>query len=66
MLVILLHKSPDFFRRYFWHHLRTILWLLLRRIKHFRFYTALKTIEGLVSGVWWGIMNKKLTLKHIF
>ena len=64
MLVVLLHKSPDFFRRYFWHHVRAILWVLLIRVNHFRFYTALKTIQGLFSGIWWGIKNKKLTLRH--
>lgn len=64
MLVILLHKSPDFFRRYFWNHVRIILLTLLRRIKHLRFYTALKTIEGLFSAIWWGLNHRKLTLRH--
>ena len=64
MLVILLHKSSEYFRRYFWHHLKNIILASLRYAKHMRFYTSFKNFQGLLSGLWWGVKNKKFTLRH--
>ncbi len=66
MLVIVLHKSPDFFRRYFWHHCKNITLASLRYAKNMRFYTSIKNFQGLLSGIWWIIINKKFTLRHFF
>lgn len=65
MLVILKHKSPEFFRRYFWFHLRKgIIRSSLAAIKNkFQVKTAWKIWSGFFSGLWWGIKNKKFTLK---
>lgn len=64
MLVILLHKSPDFFRRYFWHHCKNIILASLRYGKNMRFYASFRNFQGLLSGLWWGMKNKKFTLRH--
>jgi len=67
MIVIMKYKSPDYFRRYFWLHVRsdvikTSLRLILRT---FELKKVLKIWLGLFSGIYWGIRNKKLTLKHV-
>ena len=65
MLVILRHKSPDFFRRYFWLHFRKdIFKSSLVSLKQLNFATAVKKWQGFFSGIWWGIENRKFTLKH--
>jgi len=66
MLVILRHKSPDFFRRYFWLHLRKDVFKSSLRvlIKYLEFKKAYKIWAGFFSGLWWGIRNKKFTLRH--
>ena len=65
MLVILRHKSPDFFRRYFWLHLRKdVFKSSLVSLKQLNFTTAVKKWQGFFSGIWWGIENKKFTLRH--
>ena len=66
MLVILRHKSPDFFRRYFWLHFRKDIFRGSLRvlIKNLEFEKAYKIWAGFFSGIWWGIQNKKITLRH--
>ena len=66
MLVILKHKSPQFFRRYFRNHLKTgVLRSSLVALKNgLRIKTAWKIWAGFFSGLYWGFKNKKLTLKH--
>jgi len=66
MLVILRHKSPDFFRRYFWLHLRNdvVRSSLKVLIKNLEFEKSYNIWTGFFSGVWWGIRNKKFTLRH--
>jgi hypothetical protein len=66
MLVILKHKSPDFFRRYFWLHLRKDVFKSSIKIiiKKFEIRKAYKIWQGFFSGIRWGIKNKKFTLKH--
>ena len=66
MLVILKHKSPDFFRRYFWLHfrkdiLKASIKIILKRLEILKAY---KIWAGFFSGIWWGFRNKKFTLKH--
>lgn len=61
MLVVLLHRSPNFFRRYFWHHTGQIIITALRSIRHLRMDNARMTIRGYLSGVAWGLKNRKLT-----
>jgi hypothetical protein len=65
MLVILLHRSPEFFRRYFWHHIANDVFLSsLRAAKRFQFTTALKMWEGFFSGLGWAVQHRKLTYNH--
>ena len=66
MLVILKHRSPDFFRRYFWLHFRKdVLKSSIKIIiKGFEIKKAFKIWSGLFSGIWWGIKEKKFTYKH--
>jgi len=65
MLVILRHKSPDFFRRYFWLHFRRdVFRSSLVSLKQLNFATAEKKWHGFFSGIWWGIENKKFTWRH--
>lgn len=66
MLVILKHKSPKFFRRYFWLHLRKdILKCSLKIVlKELEIKKAYKIWAGFFSGMWWGIKNKKFTIRH--
>lgn len=66
MLVVLLHKSPDFFRRYFWHHFKkgVINSSIKMCLRTRRVNVSLKIWQGFLSGLWWGLKNKKYTRKH--
>lgn len=64
MLVILFHKPPDFFRRFFWYHLRGTVLTSLRCVKRLLFNNAFKNLQGLLSALWWGFKNKKFTVRH--
>jgi len=64
LIVIMLHKSPPFFRRYLQNQVKRTLLASFKLMIKLRFYAALKNIEGLFSGIWWGIRNKKLTRRH--
>jgi GT2 family glycosyltransferase len=65
MLVVLLHKSPDFFRKYFWLHVhQDIVLSSLRYLKHFRISVAIAKVRGLITGLLWGMRSKRLTLRH--
>ena len=64
MIAIMLHKPPGFFKRYFWHDFGNILWISLQLIRHFRFYAAFRNVQGFISGILWGLKNKKLTIRH--
>ncbi|RLJ02939.1 MAG: glycosyltransferase family 2 protein [Candidatus Aenigmatarchaeota archaeon] len=65
MLVILLHKSPQFFKRYFWIHFRQdVFRSSLVSLKQLKPLVALKKWQGFFSGIWWGIKNKKFTVRH--
>ena len=65
MLVILKHKSPDFFRRYFWNHF--IYRIVYRSSKLFfklKFKRVFSIWKGFISGIIWGIKKRKLSLTH--
>lgn len=66
MIVILKYKSPDFFRRYFWKHLKTgVFRSSLVVLKNgFRLKTAINIWLGFFSGIFWGFFKKKFTFKH--
>ncbi len=65
MLVVLLHKSPQFFRIYFWTHLiRHILKGSLVSVKRGDYSIAIATWKGFFSGVMWGVKKKKFKIKH--
>jgi GT2 family glycosyltransferase len=65
MLVILIHKSPEFFRNYLrLHFFKDILMGSLVALKHGRVTKALAQWQGLFSGIIWGIRNRKFTLAH--
>jgi GT2 family glycosyltransferase len=66
MLVVLLHKSPEFFRRYFWHSFRKdILKGSLISFRQARVPHALARWRGFLSGMIWGLKNRRLTLRHL-
>jgi GT2 family glycosyltransferase len=66
MLVILKHKSPGYFRKYFWLHFRKdVLKSSIKIIiKGMEVKTAYKMWSGFFYGIWWGLKNKKFTIKH--
>ena len=66
MLVILKHQSPEFFRKYFWNHLKKgVLRTSLVALKNgLRIKSAWKIWAGFFSGLYWGFKNKKFTVKH--
>ncbi|MCK4662462.1 MAG: glycosyltransferase family 2 protein [Bacteroidales bacterium] len=66
MLVILKHKPPEFFRKYFWWHLKNNILLNSLRvgIKRFEIKKFFKIWQGFFSGIIWGFSNKKLTIRH--
>lgn len=65
MLVIMLHKPARFFRRYIRYHLRkNIIRASLVALKRGNIVKALAKWQGFISGITWGVRNKKLTLRH--
>ncbi|UCG92249.1 MAG: glycosyltransferase family 2 protein [candidate division WOR-3 bacterium] len=65
MLVVLLHKSPHFFRRYFWFHLRRdVIRGSLVSLKQGKMATALAKWQGFFACITWGMKNKKVSLRH--
>lgn len=65
MLVILKHRSPEFFRKYFWNHFRTgVLKSSMVALKQIRPTVSLAIWRGFFSGLLWGIKNKKFKLRH--
>ncbi len=65
MLVILKHKSPEFFRRYFWYHVQNgVVRSSLVSLKQLRPHVSFKIWQGFLSGILWGIKNKKFTIRH--
>ena len=65
MLVILIHKPPEYFRKYFWNHL---LYGVLRNslvcLKQMKPSLSFSIWKGFASGLIWGFKNKKFTIYH--
>lgn len=67
LLVILKHKSPEFFRKFFWWQFRVgTIRASLIYLKQLKIKISFKTWQGFFSALIWGIKNKKITFKHIF
>ncbi len=65
ILVILKHKSPDFFRKYFWYHLKNnVFRSSLLSIKQLKPGIALALWRGFFSGIIWGFKNRQFSLRH--
>lgn len=65
MLVILLHKSSKFFKRYFWFHFRKgVFKSSLVSLKQKRPSVSFAKWRGFFSGIGWGMKNKKFTIRH--
>jgi len=66
MLVILKHKSPEFFKRYFWLHFRKdVLKSSVRGIvRGLEIRKAYMIWSGFFSGICWGFKNKKFGRRH--
>jgi GT2 family glycosyltransferase len=66
MLVILKHKSPDFFKKYFWLHFRKDVFKSSIRgiVRGLEIKRAYKMWSGFFSGIWWGVKNKKFGRRH--
>jgi len=64
MLVLMLHRSPEFFRQFFRDHVRRSMRALVRRGAKLHWATSWSIAQGLASGIAWGFRNKKLTLQH--
>jgi len=64
MLVILLHQTADYFRRFFWHQLKRKTRSALISCKQLKFKAAWNKISGIFSALWWGLRHQKLTIKH--
>ena len=64
MLVILNHKSPDFFRKYFWNQFAKTVKGFLVSVKQRRFDVAVRKISGLFSALSWGFRRKKFSKRH--
>jgi GT2 family glycosyltransferase len=65
LLVILLNKSPEFFKKYMQHYFSSrILRSSLVYLKHGRFSAAYAKWQGFCSAIAWGIRNRKFKLQH--
>jgi GT2 family glycosyltransferase len=66
MLVILLHKPPAFFKRYFWHHVKDLIITTLVNTKRMQIMVVFAVWRGFFSGLFWGVKNKRFSVKHFF
>lgn len=65
MLVILKHQPPAYFRRYFWFHFkREVFRASLVEVKKLKPWVGVRIWQGFISGLLWGVKNKKFTLQH--
>jgi hypothetical protein len=64
MIVLMLHRSPEFFRRFFRDHVRRSVRTLVRQGAKLHWATSWNIAQGLASGITWGFRNKKLTVQH--
>lgn len=65
ILVIMLHKSTQFFRRFFRHHFyRYIFRSSLQSLKQRRISVAFAKWRGFFSALMWGVKNRKFSIRH--
>lgn len=65
MLVILKHKTADIFRKYFWYHFKIgVVRSSMVSFKQLRPAVSLAVWRGFVSGLIWGLKNKRFTINH--
>lgn len=65
MLVILKHKSPEFFRKYFWQHLRNgVFRSSLVSLKQLRPKVSFAIWRGFLSALISGFKNKQFSVRH--
>ncbi len=65
MLVILKHKSPNYFRVYFWQHFKVdVVRSSLVSLKQVRPAVSFAIWRGFVSGLIWGLKSKSFTCSH--
>jgi hypothetical protein len=64
MLVILKHRSPEYFRQYFWQQLGKTFKGFLVSCKQRRFDVAFRKISGLLSGLGWGFRQRAFSRRH--
>lgn len=65
MIVLMKNLRPEAFKKYFWLHLRKdVIRPSLVNLKNSRVDISIKIWEGFISGLFWGLNNKKLTIKH--
>jgi GT2 family glycosyltransferase len=67
MIVLMKYTDAKVFKKYFWIHFwKDTFRASLVNIKHLNIIIGFSIWGGFFSGVYWGVKNNKLTLKHIF
>jgi len=66
IIIHMKYRSIGEFRRFLHVRLRSLLRNSLRQMARFQFKHAWANISGLLSAMFWGIRNKRLTLRHLF
>ncbi len=64
MLVIMMHQTPEFFKRYFHEYFPRLVKNILKNIFSFKLDIAINQCRGLISGLYWGVRNHQLTWRH--
>lgn len=64
-IVLLLHKSPTFFKKYFWPYFLKFIFLgSIRSVKKGQFSIAIAIWRGFFSMLKWGLNNNKFSFSH--
>ncbi len=66
MIVIVKHKQPEFFKKYFWHHVKALIMTSLVNTKKFRINMVVSIWCGFFSGLYWAFKNVKLSTRYFF
>ncbi|HNX01109.1 MAG TPA: glycosyltransferase family 2 protein [Candidatus Cloacimonadota bacterium] len=64
MIVILMYKSPQFFKRFFRDYVKRIVISSLKNLRKLQIRMAFNQCRGLCSGILWGFKNHKFTWSH--
>jgi GT2 family glycosyltransferase len=64
MLVVLMHQTPQFFRRYFWYIFKRIMLNSIKNIIKLRLNVAFNQYKGILSALKWGLQNHQFTWRH--